>query len=151
MTQKFKKLLINHLDKGFERVYCEPKPKSGWIKTIRKALSMPLSFPANRLNISPQGFSQLEKSEIEETITLKSLRSIAESMDCELHYSIIPHAKSLNKVIDDRARKRAIEIVGEVDKTMVLEDQNIQNLNESIDDIAKNLSENINSKLWRND
>jgi len=95
MTKRLKQIQLINLDERFEKMRFEPKPKSGWIKTIREALSMPLAFPANKLGASKQSIIRFEKNEVDESITLKSLRKLAEAMDCELHYAIVPHGRSL--------------------------------------------------------
>lgn len=145
---KFKQIQLNNLDELFKDTKFYPKPNLGWIKTIRNALSMPLSFPAKRLNVSPQSISQLEKGEIEETITLKSLRQLAESIDCELHYTIIPHKKSLCKMIEKQAHNKAKIMVDEVNQTMLLEDQKIKNHKNSVQILAKEFSDNPTKDLW---
>lgn len=129
----------------------ETKPKNGWIKTIRQALSMPLAFVANKLNISEQSVNQLENNEAFETISLKSLRRLAEAIDCELHYAIIPRERSLQKIIQKRAEFKARLIIKEVNKTMELEDQKIENSENSVKLLTKDFTENLNKNLWRND
>lgn len=148
MTQKFKQIQIANLDKRFKKIHFEPRPNRGWIKTIRTALSMPLAFLAFKLNISKQAVAKLENGEIDETISLKSLRRLAEAMDCKLCYAIIPHDKSLQKIIEKRADKIAKIIVAEVDKTMALENQKITNSQNSVKILAKELAENLTKKLW---
>jgi len=148
MTQKFKQIQISNLDDRFKKINFESKPKLGWIKTIRTSLSMPLSFVASKLGVSQQGVAKLEKGEMEETISLKSLRQLAEAMGCEFHYVIIPHGKSLKKIIEKRAEEKARIMVSEVNKTMALEDQEIKNSRNSVKLLAKELSENLNTKLW---
>ena len=100
MTKRLKQIQLQNLDNHFKKMCFETKPKNGWIKTIRQALSMPLAFVANKLNISEQSVNQLENNEAFETISLKSLRRLAEAIDCELHYAIIPRERSLQKIIN---------------------------------------------------
>jgi hypothetical protein len=45
---------------------------------------------ADDLEISPSMVFQLERSERKETITLKRLKEVAWSMECELVYCIVP-------------------------------------------------------------
>jgi hypothetical protein len=47
---------------------------------------------ADDLEISPSMVFQLERSERKETITLKRLKEVAWSMECELVYCIVPRA-----------------------------------------------------------
>jgi predicted DNA-binding mobile mystery protein A len=151
MIKRLKQIQLINLDSRFEKLHFEPKPKSGWIKTIREALFMPLAFPASKLGISKQSIAQLEKNEIQESITLKSLRQLAESIGCELHYAIIPHSGSLKKIIEKRAEEKARAAVGEVNKTMALEDQKIKDPEASIKLLAKEYAEELNRNLWSND
>ena len=112
---------------------------------------MPLSFSAAKLGISPQGVAKLEKSEAEETISLKSLRHLTEAMGCELHYAIIPHERSLKKIIEKRAEEKAMLMVSNVNNTMALEDQEIKDSKNSVKILAKELATNLNKDLWSND
>jgi predicted DNA-binding mobile mystery protein A len=112
---------------------------------------MPLAFVANKLNISEQSVNQLENNEAFETISLKSLRKLAEAIDCELHYAIIPRERSLEKIINKRAEFKARSIIKEVNKTMELEDQKIENSENSVKLLTKDFAENLNKNLWRDD
>ncbi len=151
MTKRLKQIQLQNLDNHFKKMCFETKPKNGWIKTIRQALSMPLAFVANKLNISEQSVNQLENNEAFETISLKSLRKLAEAIDCELHYAIIPRERSLQKIIKKRAEYKARLIIKEVNKTMELEDQKIENSENSVKLLTKDFTENLNKNLWRND
>lgn len=151
MTQKFKQIKIENLDQRFKTMEFGSNPKDGWLKTIRSALNMPLHFLAKKLGVTPQSISQLEQSEKIEAITLRSLRQLAEVMDCELHYAIIPREKSLKKIIERRASQKATALVKEVDKTMALEDQKIDNIEKSIQLLSKDFTENLNTKLWEDE
>jgi len=148
MTKRLKQIQLINLDSRFTKLRFEPKPKNGWIKTIREALLMPLAFPANKLGVSKQSVSRLEKNEIEESITLKSLRQLAEAMGCEFHYAIVPHGGSLRSILEKRAEEKARAVVKEVNKTMVLEDQKIEDPEVSIKLLAKEFAEELNKKLW---
>ena len=151
MTKRLKQIQLIHLDERFEKMRFELKPKNGWIKTIRDALSMPLAFPANKLGVSKQSVAQFEKNEVAESITLKSLRQMAEAMDCELHYAIIPHGRSLKKIVDKRAEEKARAMVSDVNNTMSLEDQKIKDSKSSVKYLAKELAEDLNKSLWSDD
>jgi predicted DNA-binding mobile mystery protein A len=151
MNKRLKQIHLLNLDKRFAKMRFEPKPKSGWIKTIREALLMPLAFPASKLRISRQSVSQLEQNEIEENITLKSLRQLAESIGCEFHYVIIPHGGSLRNLIKKRAEEKARAVVKEVNKTMALEDQKINDSEASIKLLAKEFAEELSKNLWSDD
>jgi DNA-binding Xre family transcriptional regulator len=61
-----------------------PRPRSGWVKSIREALGMSASAFARRLGMSHAGVRKLELAEANDAICLASLRKIAEALDCEL-------------------------------------------------------------------
>ena len=145
---KFNNLQIKNLDNKFKSHRPIERPRNGWIKTIRTSLSMPLSFLAKKMGVSPQAISSLEQSEIDETISLKTLRTIAYAMDCKLYYVLTPKDNSLNKILLKQANIKATDIVNEVDKSMSLENQKVKNKNNSIKLLVKDLVTNTNSKLW---
>ncbi len=66
------------------------RPKEGWIRTFRKALGMSSPQLARRLDISKSQASQMERMEIEDRITLKQLRRVADSLECDLVYALKP-------------------------------------------------------------
>lgn len=151
MSNRLKQIQLINLDRRFQNMRFESKPKIGWIRTIREALSMPLAYPAKKLKISQQSVFQLEKNEALENITLKSLRQLAESMDCELHYAIVPYGGSLKSMIENRAKEKAKALVKEVNKTMALEDQKIEDLEISTNLLAKEFAEKLSKNLWSDD
>lgn len=68
----------------------QPRPSRGWIKAIRTALEMTSAQLAERLSVDQSQVIKLEKAEANDAITLKSLRKIANALDCELVYAIVP-------------------------------------------------------------
>lgn len=148
MTPKFKKLQLEALDKKISKIRFVPRPKNGWARTIRSSIFMPISFLAEKLKISPQAIFQMEQSEIDETISLKTLRRLAEAMDCHLHYALIPNQKSLKKMVEKRAVIKAKTLIRDVDKTMSLENQKVKNSKKSEKTLVKELAENLNQRFW---
>src|SRR5215212_1792829 len=67
-----------------------PLPRLGWIREIRSALGMSAAQLAHRLGVGQSTVAKLEKSEAEATISLQSLRKVAEAMDCTLVYAFVP-------------------------------------------------------------
>jgi predicted DNA-binding mobile mystery protein A len=75
-----------------------------------------------RIGVSQSAISQLEASEERETITLGSLRKLAEGMECDLVYAFVPK-DSLDEIMRRQATLRARNIVNSVATSMELEDQ----------------------------
>lgn len=125
------------------------RPHKGWIKAVKEALGMSSKQLAARLGVSPPRITALEKSEVEETVTLASLRRAAEALDCALVYSFVPKG-SFEEVLQTRARRIAAEIIGKVDHTMLLEAQNLQSdkLNEEIENLAAQILREQHKIIW---
>jgi predicted DNA-binding mobile mystery protein A len=83
-----------------------PRPPQGWIRAIRQALGVSSGELGRILGVSRQLPLQFEKAEAEDTITLKSLRAVANALDCNLVYALAPRAGSLRQLADLRAAKR---------------------------------------------
>lgn len=63
---------------------------SSWIKAIRQAYNMPLSFIARGIGKTPQAIMDFEKSEESKKISLENLSKIADAMGMELMYGFVP-------------------------------------------------------------
>jgi predicted DNA-binding mobile mystery protein A len=100
------------------------RPPKGWLRAIRDALGMTTAQYAGRLGVSQPRISALEKSEMDETVTLATLRRAAEALDCRLVYMIVPN-RPLDDMLRDRAIRRADEQLARVDHTMRLENQGL--------------------------
>lgn|ERR1019366_2180738 len=98
------------------------RPPRGWIKAIREALGMTTAQLAERIHLSQPRVSQLEKAEIEDSVTLKSLRQAAEGLDCTLVYALVPN-RPLDEMLRQRAQKIADEQLARTHHTMKLENQ----------------------------
>jgi predicted DNA-binding mobile mystery protein A len=72
-----------------------PEPRSGWIRSVREALGLSLADVGKRVGLHRQNVLSLQKSEEREQITIRNLRRIADAMDCELVYYIIPKQKAI--------------------------------------------------------
>ena len=119
-------LLIQQTDKKtqvFKELKSVITPSKGWINTFRKALKMSLRQLGNRLQISPQSVREIEEREANGTITLKSMRDVANALDMQLVYGFISKHDSLEQMIDKRAKELAKEIVIRTHNTMTLEAQ----------------------------
>ena len=113
------------LDRHFEglKKSIPAAPKGGWIREIRKALMMTTTQLAKRLGVAQSNVSIFEKSEVLDSITLKSLKRIAEALECELHYVFVPKKESLEETMLERAEKLYKKEMGELEHQMRLEKQ----------------------------
>lgn len=102
------------------------RPKEGWVRTLRKALGMSSPQLAKRLGVSKSQISQMERMEVEDRITLKQLRRVADSFECDLMYALVPR-KPVEKMVRDRAMEKAKKLVDKTDVQMKLEAQQLTN------------------------
>ncbi len=126
MKNNKQQLLLEQTDKKIQ-VFKELKtirtPTKGWINTFRIALKMSLRQLGHRLQIAPQSVKEIEVREANGTITLKSLRDVANALDMQLVYGFVCKHESLEQMIEKRAKELAKEIVMRTNNTMTLEDQ----------------------------
>lgn len=125
------------------------RPHKGWIKAVKEALGMSSKQLAARLRVSAPRITALEKSEVDETVTLASLRRAADALDCAFVYSFVPKG-SFEEILQNRARRVAAEIIGKVDHTMRLEAQNLQSgkLDEEIENLATQILREQPRMIW---
>ncbi len=124
MKNNKQQLLLKQTDKKlelFKDLKATVVPTKGWINTFRTTLKMSLSQLGSRLNIATQSTKEIEEREANGTITLNSLRDVANAMDMQLVYSFVSKHESLEQMVE----KRANEIVMRTNSTMTLEDQKI--------------------------
>jgi len=127
------------------------RPRAGWVKTLRTVLSMSAEQLANRLGLTRSRIIQLEKAEVHDAITLRTLRETANALECEFVYALVPKGHStLEGIIEKRAEQIAKERVGRVAHTMSLESQSVDPaiLKEQTNALAKDLVEHLDKKFW---
>jgi predicted DNA-binding mobile mystery protein A len=125
------------------------KPQAGWVRAIRDALGISGAALARRLGMSTAGLRKLEVAEANEVITLASLRKLAQALDCELHYALVPRT-TLTQQLQDRAEAVAKAQLGPISHSMALEDQSVQGLWNKLqtDAVVKDLLEGSRRDLW---
>jgi len=125
MRKDFGKLRTRQLDHTFDRLSplrSVDRPRKGWLKAIREALGMTLEQAAERLEVTKSMVSKYERAELDETITLATLRRVASALDAELMYTVLPR-KSIEELRRERALTAARRRVQSVHQSMALEDQ----------------------------
>jgi predicted DNA-binding mobile mystery protein A len=142
--------------KQLDRIFSETqeirqlsRPRKGWIREIRDALGMSAKQLARRLGIRQSGIAKMEGTEVAETISLQSLRKVADALDCELVYAFVPRS-SLEVTLRTQALRRAAQIVERVDHTMRLEAQNRsqEEKEEEIQELADEMVRTLSREIW---
>jgi predicted DNA-binding mobile mystery protein A len=143
MRSEFRGLRLKQLDRSLEAFRAAqslPRPQKGWIRTIREAMGVSAAELGRILGSSRQLPLQLEKAEAEDRITLKSLRNVANALDCDLVYALVPRAGTMRELIENRARRQARKHVLEVEHSMALEDQAVGRIDEAVEAEARRLA-----------
>lgn len=121
----------------------------GWIKTVRKALSMTGAQLAKRLGVTKGRVSQAESGELSGGVTLRTMHSMAEAMGCRFVYAVVPD-RDIESVIKDQAIIKAKARVKAASTHMALEAQSLDKeaLDSEIERIASEIMRKIPTDFW---
>lgn len=135
---------------NFRGLASRPAPARGWLRLIRESLGRTERQQAQRLGIASSTLHKAERSEAEERISLGQLRKLADGLDCDLVYALVPR-QPLTDVVRKRAHAIAMEEVGGVTHTMSLEDQRPGNerIRKQVERRIDELLRGRWSDLWR--
>lgn len=104
---------------------------------------------AKRLQRKPQTVLDLQKREAAQTVQLNTLRELAEAMDCELVYAIVPK-KTLDQMIGERAGALARRTLRRTGHSMDLEHQGlgVRESERALEREIERLLSGSRRKLW---
>ncbi|MDM0068779.1 mobile mystery protein A [Variovorax sp. J31P207] len=125
MNPNFNLLRLQQVDESlnrYRRIRGTQIPPDGWLRVVREALGLTVRQQAARLGIAAATLHKCERSEVDERISLAQLRKLAEGLDCELVYGLVPR-KPLTEVIQERVTGIARLESQELAHSMQLEDQ----------------------------
>lgn len=105
---------------------------------------------ARRIGVVQSRAVDIEKAELTGAITLESLTRAARALDCELVYALVPR-KSMEAMVEERARALAMRTVKATRHSMALEDQSVGEEEEraQVEKLARQLADQSGSILWR--
>jgi predicted DNA-binding mobile mystery protein A len=103
------------------RVDLQPA-KGGWLRTLRNALGMTATQLGRRIGVSQNAISEAERAEAEGRITLNTLRKMADGLNCDLSYALVPRG-SLEMMVHNAAQLEAARLVADAAQGMALEAQ----------------------------
>ncbi len=124
-------------------------PSEGWIRTARKALDMSAAQLGRRLGKTRALVSNTEKAELDGGVTLRTMQSMAEAINCRFVYAFVPE-ENAETIIRRRAREKAEQRVMEASGHMALEQQAISQsqIEFEIERLAENILREQPSYLW---
>ena len=122
------------------------RPHRGWIRAVRDALGMSTTELARRLGVSHQRVTALEHAELRFSVQLNTLKRVADAVDCELVYVLVPRT-SLTETVKRQARRKAEQHLGWVAHHSRLENQETD---DSLDARIEELAEELTNRrgLW---
>lgn len=118
-------LLLQQLDRTLRAAAASPPPaapRGGWLKAVRSALGVSTRQLATRLGVTHSAIVQAEGAEASGSISLGRLRHMADALDCDLRYVLIPRTP-LAEQVDTQAERKARERVASLTHTMAIEAQ----------------------------
>jgi len=128
-----------------------PRPPAGWLRAIREALGMTSGVLAERLGVTASGARKLEQSEAADAITLGTLRRVADALDCDLQYVLVPR-QPLREMRRQQALHLAQQWQQRVGRTMALEAQSVSSPSEAPDERLEAMAQEIlrtsGTRLW---
>jgi predicted DNA-binding mobile mystery protein A len=135
MKENFRQLRAQQIDRMVQplRSIKLPRPPKGWIRALREAMDVSSGELAQRLRANRSLASQQEKAEVDDRITLRSLRACADALDCDLVYAFVPRGATIEETLAARARAAASHTVRRVEHSMALEDQASGNVEQAVD------------------
>ena len=124
-------------------------PSKGWIRAIRNALGMSGRQLADRVGVTKQQIAMVEKQELAGTPSLKTMRRIAERLDCVFVYGFVPRT-SLEDTVGRQAKRLAAKRLDRAAQTMSLENQSLKARdNETIlAEMTQELRDKPPANLW---
>jgi predicted DNA-binding mobile mystery protein A len=147
---KYTYLKVSQLDRKLKDFSNTEIPQSGWINVVRNTLNITFSYIAKKLNTSPQVIKKFEQNEVEGTITINTLKKVADAMECDLVYAFVPKAGSFENLIDNRAEQISDSLISRASNSMDLEMQNVseEEIISQKMNFKNELKQNL-KKLWK--
>ena len=125
MKKDLKNLILEQLDttlKRFSALKAVNPPPKGWIRAIRDALGLSTRQLGDRIGVSKSRITRIEQDEVGGSVTLKTMRRVAEALGCVFVYGFVPR-KTLEDTLRNQARQVVKKRMLRVAHTMALEDQ----------------------------
>jgi predicted DNA-binding mobile mystery protein A len=93
--------------------------------------------------------ARIEKEELSGSVTIKTMRRIAERLDCVFVYGFVPRT-SLEETISRQAKKVAARRIAQASQTMSLENQALsrRESEQALSDLVDELIRTFPSDLW---
>lgn len=138
------------VDRTAQQLRNVQQPKGGgWLSLLRHALGMSGAHVAARAGVSRNAIYQAERNERDGAITIAQMRKLAEAMDAEFVYAVVPRG-SVEDIIRAQALRKAETRVRRASSHMALESQSLpsEQTKQRIDRLAEELLRDMPSNFW---
>ena len=115
-----------------------------WINTVREAIGMTAVQLAKRLGVTQPRIAKMEINE--ENLKLSTMKKVAQAMNCDFVYYFKPKT-TFQDIVQIQAKKKAEEILLDVNLNMALENQDIQT-KEAVNDMAADFINGNTKRIW---
>lgn len=155
MRKEQKKLVREQLDETLSKFTIFKsiqRPSKGWIRAIRDALGINTRQLGAIIGVSKSRITRIEQDEVGGSVTLKTMRRVADSLDCVFVYGLVPR-KTLEDTLKSQASYVAKKRITRVAHTMALEDQALSSKErkKAFDAVVDELVETMPKSLWEVD
>lgn len=110
------------VDEAAKALQTVPAAPEGWLATMRKALDMSGAQLARRAGVSRAAVNACERKEPDGAITIRKMSELAEAMDCEFIYAVVPRS-TVDEIVQAQALRKAEKLVRRARGHMALEKQ----------------------------
>jgi len=114
---------LNRDLESFRLARSVPRPDRGWIHAVREAMGVSTGELGRILGVSRQLPLQFEKAEADDSITLKSLRKVADALDCDLVYALTPRMDTTRERSRAQAKREIVERIDLADEAATIESE----------------------------
>ena len=149
---KNQRLVIEKKLSPWKALRANRRPPSGWLKAVRGALGINTRQLAKRCGVQHSSILKIEKNEIQDKASIKSLKKIADAMNCQLAYAIVPKTgyNSLEEIINYQTKLLADKLIKQVDHSMKLEAQGTSSkeMKNQVKKLANELKDKMDARIW---
>jgi len=140
-----------HLDARLSSIAVKAfiRPSKGWIRAIRDALGMTTTQLAKKLGVAHSRIVAMEKDEVLGNLKLSTLERVADALDCDLVYALVPR-QGLEAKAKTQATKKAKALLQSAEHTMQLEAQpsSKEDNARQLEALVQELLQGSQARLW---
>ena len=128
------------------------RPQSGWLAFVREALGMTTTQLAKRADVIRSYVSNAEQAEQAESITFKRMKRLADAMNCDFVYFLVPRTE-IDAMIEEQATKVARNLLHKAGEHMSLEGQQLETADQEreVKRLAQELIVKMPRSFWDDD